>query len=95
MVRLSVTLPASVHVAVVDAAVVVVQVTLPFMRAFGRESRGTGKRMMCVTPTMLLEKPSPIKHPAQRLAHGIRSTVLISPVEMVLPFFKPCLSPVF
>lgn len=44
--------------------------------------------MICMAHTMLLEKPSPIKHPAECLAHGICSARLISPVEMVLPFFS-------
>lgn len=50
--------------------------------------QGDRKRMICMAHTMLLEKPSPIKHPTQCLAHGICSARLISPVEMVLLFFS-------
>lgn len=50
--------------------------------------QGDRKRMICMAHTMLLEKPSPIKHSAECLARGICSARLISPVEMVLPFFS-------
>lgn len=50
--------------------------------------QGDRKRMICMAHTMLLEKPSPIKHLAECLARGICSARLISPVEMVLPFFS-------
>ena len=50
--------------------------------------QGDRKRMICMAHTMLLEKPSPIKHPVECLARGICSARLISPVEMVLPFFS-------
>lgn len=50
--------------------------------------QGDRKRMICMAHTMLLEKPSPIKHPVECLARGICSARLISPVEMVLLFFS-------
>lgn len=79
----------SIHAAVVDVIVAVVPTTVSFLLAFSLESMGIRQENNVHDPDYtIVRKPSPIKQPMQCLARSICSIMLISPVEMVLPFFK-------